>query len=390
MAKKHDTEPQDSEFTNAVVITVESADPNIAPSRLQDYLLTTEQVIDEAKNLMIIESIGSQEKLEQIIESYSGIVISGIEDMQGYKFLDSAIKEVKKYRTTLEKKRKELTAPALKFQSALIEAQNLIEPRLKQLEEKLKAEKTRIDDAKEAAKKQLYTDRVKLLSGAGYELANGFFICGAFQVASTDIVDLDDNGIQFYVTEGTKELARREAEKQRKIEAEQELQRMRDELAAERKQMAAEMEAIRKEREELAAQKIAMEQTYENVAEINHQGPMGEPVVVMPEPNIQNNVPVDQVAPVTEQPHPITSNPTIVTNTPQPSATQPIATQQFVTPEQQSILNTSDKIRLHNASFIEGFEFGKTQIIGIITNVPFKTKRELVDLINNLTTNNNA
>lgn len=259
-------------------------------SKLDSYLLTTEQMIDEAKNIMILDSIGSEEKMNQIIESYSNLAINGIQDMATYKIVNSAIYEVKKMRTSLEKRRKELTSPAINFQKALIEAENEITPRLKELEEKLKSEKTRIDDAREAATRELYTKRVGELSAVGYQLANGFFMCGAFQVPTTQVTEFNDEEFEFYINEGKKEQDRQKAEELRKAEQQRlldeqrdELQKLRDELQAERIALAKEREQLAAERAENEAQKTALEETYETVV----QPPVAEHPVQQIEPPVQ-------------------------------------------------------------------------------------------------------
>lgn len=362
--------------TTPVVITVETFKDS-SLNQLNDYLLTTDQVIDQAKNSMIMDSIGSDEKLNQFIESYSSLIISGIEDMTTYKVVNAAISEVKKMRTNLEKKRKELTAPALRFQKALIDVENIYSPKLKELEEKLKAEKTRIDDAKEAAKKVLYNERVNKLVAAGYELASGFFICGAFQVPTTEVTEYSNDEIEFYVLEGGKELERKKAEQLRKDEQERFLKEQREALEAEKLELAAmkaemlQMKAdMLKERQEIQAQKTALETTYETAAEQPAMNPnpiegnqaagiIIEPVVEQPKPPIQSTS--EKIAALNNEPTIQHVEPTI----------QPV-----VIPATDVPLTVSEE-------FKKGFQYCKIEVCNILkTRSDLKSRAEFIEAIN--------
>ena len=364
--------------TTPVIITVETFEDS-SLNQLNDYLLTTDQVIDQAKNSMIMESVGSDEKLNQFIESYSSLIISGIEDMTTYKVVNAAISEVKKMRTNLEKKRKELTAPALRFQKALIDIENIYSPKLKELEEKLKAEKTRIDDAKEAAKKVLYNERVNKLVAAGYELASGFFICGAFQVPTTEVTEYSNDEIEFYVLEGAKELDRKKAEQLRKDEQERFLKEQREALEAEKLELAAmkaemiQMKAdMLKERQEIQAQKTALETTYETATEQSQEPSMnpnpieGNGMIVMegtppPTSNIEPSIQIS------EQPKP-----------PIQSTSEKIAALNV-----QPVIIPTDVPLTVSEEFKRGFDYCKIEVCNILkTRSDLKSRAEFIEAIN--------
>lgn len=370
--------------TTPVIITVETFEDS-ALNQLNDYLLTTDQVIDQAKNSMVMDSIGSDEKLNQFIESYSSLIISGIEDMTTYKVVSAAISEVKKMRTNLEKKRKELTAPALRFQKALIDVENSYSPKLKELEEKLKAEKTRIDDAKEAAKKVLYNERVNKLVAAGYELASGFFICGAFQVPTTEITEFSDDEIQFYILEGGKELERRKAEQLRKDEQERFLKEQREALDNEKRELAemkAEMlqmkEAMQKEREEIQAQKTALEHTYEKTAEQPIMNP--NPIEGNEISGNGEGVPLPiYVDPIAEQPKPpiqSTSEKIAALNRNEPSINH-------IEPTVQPVIIPAVVPLAVSEEFKKGFNYCKIEVCNILkTRADLKSRAEFIEAIN--------
>lgn len=331
---------------------------------LISYLETTEQVIDEAKKLMIISSIGSDEQLSQIVESYNGLMIKGIEDMATYKIVEKAITEVRKYRTSMEAKRKELTAPALKFQKDLIELENKYSPILKDLESKLKSEKSRIDDALEEQKRRKHLENLAKLQEAGFELSGGFAVCGAFNIDSTQIGQLNDDELAFYVAEGLKEVARKEAEKKRIQEQQDELERAKRELEEMRLQMEREKQeildlknSILKEKQEIEAQKTALEQTYDEVQkiELTKNEPQPEPIQ---EQQVQEKPAQEIKLPNETEITPVVTNDGFSENTP-------------------SFFVTDD--------FTRGFDTGVLECINIIkTRTEIKNKQGFIDAFKNL------
>jgi hypothetical protein len=386
VVKSNETTAEKTE-TTPVIITVETFEDS-SLNQLNDYLLTTDQVIDQAKNSMIMESVGSDEKLNQFIESYSSLIISGIEDMTTYKVVNAAISEVKKMRTNLEKKRKELTAPALRFQKALIDVENIYSPQLKELEEKLKAEKTRIDDAKEAAKKVLYNERVNKLVAAGYELASGFFICGAFQVPTTEITEYSNDEIEFYVLEGGKELERKKAEQLRKDEQERFLKEQREALGAEKRELA-EMKAemiqmkadILKERQEIQAQKTALETTYEAAIEQPQEPVMnpnqieGSGMIVM-----EGTPPPASIQMAEQQKPPIQSTSEKIAALADESNKQ----LSMIAERVGSSVGNNDNVPLTvSEEFKRGFDYCKIEVCNILkTRSDLKSRAEFIEAIN--------
>jgi hypothetical protein len=241
-----------------------------------------EQTIAELKQSTITD-----EALAALKDQYSNMVIAGIEDMKGYKAVNAAVSTLRKIRTSVEARRKELTEPALKFQREVKAEADRISAEIKPLEEKLKEQVANIDDAREAARKAEYQRRLTLLTESGYQFINGFFVCGPVQFLSDQLVDLTDEQLEYHVNHGKSELARVAAEEQRK----------KDEAArldAERIQIEAERAELAKMKAELEAQKKALETTYETVvqpeqpvAPIEFDMPKAEQVVapaVMPPP----------------------------------------------------------------------------------------------------------
>jgi hypothetical protein len=272
-----ETNPENTTENN-VIITYENVEA-LNENSLKGFLLTTEQMADVAIGQMIIQTIESDEALNQKIESYNALMIKGIEDMVSYKMVDAAIKDLKKLRTSISKSRLELTRPADAYREKLIEAERSRVEKLKTLEAKLIADKQKIDDAIKAKREATFIERSQKLHEVGYTIQNNLFVLGAFHIPSDQLSDMNEDEFERYMEHGHDEMKRREAEaqaiKEAKEQAEKQAQLLEQErlqLQQQREQMAAEMEAMRQERakmaqemEDLKLQKQALEETYTKV-----------------------------------------------------------------------------------------------------------------------------
>jgi chromosome segregation ATPase len=268
----------EKETANNVLITYENVE-QLNENSLKGFLLTTEQMADVAISQMILQTIESDEALNQKIESYNALMIKGIEDMVSYKMVDAAIKDLKKLRTSIAKMRLELTRPADAYREKLIEAERSRVEKLKTLEAKLIADKQKIDDAIKAKREATFIERSQKLHEVGYTIQNNLFVLGAFHIPSDQLSDMNEDEFERYMEHGRDEMKRREAEaqaiKEAKEQAEKQAQLLEQErlqLQQQREQMAAEMEAMRQERakmaqemEDLKLQKQALEETYTKV-----------------------------------------------------------------------------------------------------------------------------
>ena len=268
----------EKETANNVLITYENVE-QLNENSLKGFLLTTEQMADVAISQMILQTIESDEALNQKIESYNALMIKGIEDMVSYKMVDAAIKDLKKLRTSIAKMRLELTRPADAYREKLIEAERSRVEKLKTLEAKLIADKQKIDDAIKAKREATFIERSQKLHEVGYTIQNNLFVLGAFHIPSDQLSDMNEDEFERYMEHGRDEMNRREAEaqaiKEAKEQAEKQAQLLEQErlqLQQQREQMAAEMEAMRQERakmaqemEDLKLQKQALEETYTKV-----------------------------------------------------------------------------------------------------------------------------
>lgn len=226
---------------------------------------------------LVTTTIGTEEALAALKQTYGELVVNGIEDMAGYKVVVEGVSKLRTIRTSIEKRRKELTEPALEFQRRLKAEADRLTAEITPLEERLKAEKARIDDAKEAARRAEFQRRVTLLTENAWSLAGGFYVCGALQIHPDQITTMTEQELEFYVNEGQKEIQRREAEAKRKADEEERIRQEREEIQKEREEIAR-MKA------ELEAQKKALETSYDTVV-----------------PPVQNEVPAAQIQPAPEQ-----------------------------------------------------------------------------------------
>lgn len=249
----------------------------------------TQMLIEAETNKLIVSAITdlkkatvTDEAIAHLKAEYGALSIADISDLQGYNAVKDGAKKVKNLRTSIEAKRKELTEPALKFQREVKAEADRITAELRPLEDELKKKQKDYEDAVEAAKRQEYQRRVSLMNECGYQLINGFFVCGVVQVHSEELGKITQAQLDVYEKHGRDELERQRAENLRK---EQEAERQRQEQEAERQRQLAEDERIRKEREalekekaefaawkaqqqaELTAQTSAIEMTYETVVQ---------------------------------------------------------------------------------------------------------------------------
>ena len=270
----------------------------------------TQMLIESETNKMIVSAITdlkkhtvTDEAIAHLKAEFGALSIADINDLQGYNAVKAGASKVKKIRTTVEAKRKELTEPALRFQREVKAEADRIAAELKPLEEELNKKKKDYEDAVEAAKRAEFQRRVTLLNDNGFQLINGFFVCGILQVHSEELGKVAQAQLDVYVKHGQDELARQEQERKRK-EQEAELQRQEqqrlNEERAEIERMKAELEAERQrqaqKQAEIDAQTKAIETTYETVVQ-----PIEFMMPTHTEQPIQNVEAVPQASVINEQ-----------------------------------------------------------------------------------------
>lgn len=193
--------------------------------------------------------------IAELKEKYSGITFTSLEDKQNVKLIESAYQEVKKYRTGIENKRKELKKEYLETGRAIDgEAKRLTELLL-EIEDPLAEQYALIKEAKEAEKirkeqekKAVLLKRVETLEEAGLEFDGNFYSLGNISLDIATIEQLPQEAYENLLTRVGEEKTRLEKEEQERIKAEQEKAEQ-ERLEAERRE---------KERQQLEAEKQEM------------------------------------------------------------------------------------------------------------------------------------
>jgi hypothetical protein len=170
------------------------------------------------------------------LESKKELKINGVEDKQGYLAVETARKEAKALKISVENRRKEIKADALEFGRMVDTEAKKYSERLIDVEKTLEAEQTRIDNEKA---------RIKFLKEQTAKLPERKLRLAEFGVEIADDVLLGATDLIFQ--EKIQSLI---AERQTKIQAQQE---------AERQKLADEANRIKKEQEE-AQSKIQAQQ----------------------------------------------------------------------------------------------------------------------------------
>jgi len=128
--------------------------------------LNPQEAIENAKIAIKVDAFGETE-----IESYSKMYLEmnadDIDNLPAYNAIVDGAKKMKSLRTSIEKKRKEITKPALDFQTELKAFADGLVAQIIPIEEHLVKEKTKFDDKKKAIEEKLFSDRTKSLSEFG-------------------------------------------------------------------------------------------------------------------------------------------------------------------------------------------------------------------------------
>ena len=258
-----------------------------------------------AKQTLLNDTIQTEQKLKEFEDTYLNIVVADVKDLQGYSFIVDGMKSLKKTRTSIEKRRKELTEPALKYQRELKAEADRLTERIETIETHLDKQKQWFENATKAEQERVFNLRIAQLTENGFELSNGFYIAGAIHLSGDKVKSLDDSEFDFYIEQGKKEKARKEAEKQLLAEQQKAMQEAQLEIQRLREELAKERERVAKERAELEAQKQALDKTYNKEEIVPKTEAIEQPIEqVVENPSVTEVAPIElieQSEPVIEQ-----------------------------------------------------------------------------------------
>ncbi len=245
----------------------------VKKSAIELLTVNNEEAINIAKSDINLTAGGDTAKKvkdlqKQYEEQYCSIKISSVKDLKGYDSLKNGLKEVKNFRLDTDGRRKELTAPALKFQKDLKAHADTFIDGWKSIEDKIKEKIVHFEDLQQAEQQKLKNERHEELIQNGWELSNGLYVCGIQRIDAQTIGDLKPEDMEHYLTVGKQELERQEAEIKRKKEEADRLKKEREEIEKER----AELAKKKKELAEFEAWKKQQAEAKENEAKIKDQG----------------------------------------------------------------------------------------------------------------------
>lgn len=305
-----------------------------------------------AKQTLLNDTIQTEQKLKEFEDTYLNIVVADVKDLQGYSFIVDGMKSLKKTRTSIEKRRKELTEPALKYQRELKAEADRLTERIENIETHLDKQKQWFENATKAEQERVFNLRIAQLTENGFELSNGFYIAGAIHLSGDKVKSLDDSEFDFYIEQGKKEKARKEAEKQLLAEQQKAMQEAQMEIQRLREELAKERERVAQERAELEAQKQALDKTY-NKEEIVPQ----TEAIEQPIEQVVDNSSVTEVAPIEliEQSEPIIEEKVVV----------------------NEIIEESISSDPHPVQ-IDGFEIFRNRLIDYVSDNNNKLSRQLI------------
>jgi hypothetical protein len=265
---------------------------------LNTAIVNSSYIENELKKFSITD-----QAIAEMKQKYLPLKINGVDDKAGYAAVREARLTVKSKRIEVDKKRKELTEDALKFQRAInAEAKRIvnelepIESYLGAQENEYEAEKERIKQEKERAEQIKLQERVnKLLSvgmlfnGALYTLSSLGAQQVPYEIDPYSLKSMNDQQFEDYfntVSDRHEENKRYLAEIERQKQAEAEL------IERERKEEQARLEKMRQEQEaeKLRLEAIAREQEEKEKAILAEQKRLDDERAAQEEQK-QNQVP---------------------------------------------------------------------------------------------------
>jgi hypothetical protein len=208
-------EKMSNEEMNALII--EAAVEQYAPIITEGKTKTIQPAPDQNEQPIIVP-ITPEERIAEAATFVNNLTIAGIDDKENYKLAKNVLAGVKKWRTSIEAKRKKLKAVALEYGRKVDgEAKRLTE-----LVSKVEADLTwkvdAIDKAIEEARKAEQLRRHKLLTEAAWQFTGAWYVCGVHSIDASTMPTASEEQLTEWLTIGQAELTRLEAERIRKEE----------------------------------------------------------------------------------------------------------------------------------------------------------------------------
>lgn len=210
-----------------------------------------DKAIAEIRKAEVLKINKTDMAIAALQERYMAISITGIADREQYLVALDGHKLVRNHRLAVERKRKEIVEFPNKFLKAVNAEATRIKELLVPIEEHLKLQVGVYEQAEAAEKEKRAQERRTKLQEAGFKFDGHFYVCGMHTISTTQLVDMEEDRVDYYVKEAQAIIAaekaaeeRRQAEIKAQAEAAQKLE--------------AEKQALRKERLEMRAEKLEL------------------------------------------------------------------------------------------------------------------------------------
>lgn len=310
------------------VVQIEGQPPIMLPMKPEDR-------VTEAKNYL------------------DAIVIAGPEDTKSYKLIESALKGIVKWRTSIEKKRKELKRVALDYGKAVDGEAARLTKLVEDVENPAKAKLEAIDNIIEEQRKAEQLRRHNLITSNEWVIMGSFYVCGVHNIMMEELHTCSAERLEEIVAIGQQEKLRKEAEAKRK--------------ADEEARAKAEAERIRLENEELKAKLAAVEAA--------KPAPQPEP--------FNEGTPFALMAP---------APPRMFEGHPRPQGfkvpaaipTDAALGSAIFEPEEETPFDRRIVLPVTAFDYGKGFEECRTQVIALLTDPTPRTRAQFIELINAL------
>lgn len=184
-----------------------------------DNTLSTTQIIEQAVKsyapvIVGDKQISPEQHITEIKAYCSKLSIVGINDKEGYKTTTAALSKVKKIRTAIEAKRKELKAVSLEYGKAVDGEAKRLTALVEPIELELKAKVDAIDKAIEQEREKERARRHNGMIEAGFSVSGGFYYAGIFSYSIEQVLSSKEDTFQEILQRGRDEQERLQKERQ--------------------------------------------------------------------------------------------------------------------------------------------------------------------------------
>lgn len=205
-----------------------------------------------------LRKVEGQELIDAQIESlkkqYLELKVTDLNDRPAYIAAADGAKIVKKLRTGVENKRKELNEFPLRFQREVNAEAKRITEALTPIETHLKEQVEKFEQAEEAAKRAEQDRRHKELLANGWAYNGTFYVCGPITMTIDQVMKLEDKSWEKAIQHGKDEIARKQAEQDRLEQQRKDAEAAAEKIRIEQEQLRNEQEQLRRERLEARAE----------------------------------------------------------------------------------------------------------------------------------------